>query len=52
MQKEEKTADHQEFDEMYRKNKPEIYKFIRCRVPDREMARDVLQETFYVAYKK
>lgn len=52
IQKEDKTADHQEFDELYRKNKPEIYKFIRCRVPDREIARDVMQETFLVAYKK
>ncbi len=52
IQKDDKIADHQEFDELYRKNKPEIYKFIRCRVPDREMARDVMQETFLVAYKK
>lgn len=52
MQKEETTVDHQEFDEMYRKNCAEILKFIRYRVSDRELAQDVLQETFYIAYKK
>ena len=52
MQKEETTVDHQEFDEMYRKNCAEIYKFIRYRVSDKELAQDVLQETFYIAYKK
>ena len=52
MQNGEKTADHQEFDEMYRKNSAEIYKFIRYRVKDKELAKDVLQETFIVAYKK
>ena len=52
MQKEETTADHQEFDEMYRNTYAEIYKFIRYRVTDRELAKDVLQETFYIAYKK
>lgn len=52
MQKEETTGDHQEFDEMYRKNYLEIYKFIRHRVADSELAQDVLQETFYIAYKK
>ncbi len=52
MQKEETTGDHQEFDELYHENYLEIYKFIRCRVADRELAKDVLQETFYIAYKK
>lgn len=52
MQKEETTGDHQEFDEMYRRTQAEIYKFIRYRVADKELAKDVLQETYYVAYKK
>ena len=52
MQKEETTVDHQQFDELYRKTYAEVYKFIRYRVTDRELAQDVLQETFYVAYKK
>lgn len=51
MQKEETTGDHQEFDEMYRRTQAEIYKFIRYRVADKELAKDVLQETYYVAYK-
>lgn len=51
MQKEETTGDHQEFDEMYRWTQAEIYKFIRYRVADKELAKDVLQETYYVAYK-
>ncbi len=37
---------------MYRNTYAEIYKFIRYRVTDRELAKDVLQETFYIAYKK
>lgn len=45
MQKEETTGDHQEFDEMYRRTQAEIYKFIRYRVADKELAKDVLQET-------
>lgn len=48
MQKEETTGDHQEFDEMYRRTQAEIYKFIRYRVADKELAKDVLQETYYV----
>ena len=52
MQKEETTGDHQEFDEMYRRTQAEIYKFIRYRVADKELAKDVLQETYHVAYKK
>lgn len=52
MQKEETTGDHQEFDEMYRRTQAEVYKFIRYRVADKELAKDVLQETYYVAYKK
>ena len=52
MQKEETTVDRQEFDEMYRNTYAEIYKFIRYRVTDRELAKDVLQETFYIACKK
>lgn len=51
MQKEETTGDHQEFDEMYRRTQAEIYKFIRYRVADKELAKDVLQETYYVVYK-
>lgn len=43
MQKEETTGDHQEFDEMYRRTQAEIYKFIRYRVADKELAKDVLQ---------
>lgn len=39
-------------DEMYRRTQAEIYKFIRYRVADKELAKDVLQETYYVAYKK
>lgn len=39
MQKEETTGDHQEFDEMYRRTQAEIYKFIRYRVTDKELAR-------------
>ena len=42
MQKEETTGDHQEFDEMYRRTQAEIYKFIRYRVADKELAKDVL----------
>lgn len=49
---EEITVDHQEFDEMYRKTYMEIYKFIRYRIRDKELAEDVMQETFCVAYKK
>ena len=41
MQKEETTGDHQEFDEMYRRTQAEIYKFIRYRVADKELAKDV-----------
>ena len=52
MQKEETNVDDQEFNVMYRKNYLEIYKFIRRRVADRELAEDVLQETFCVACKK
>ena len=44
--------DNKEFDEMYRRTQAEIYKFIRYRVADKELAKDVLQETYYVAYKK
>lgn len=40
MQKEETTGDHQEFDEMYRRTQAEIYKFIRYRVADKELAKD------------
>ena len=43
MQKEETTGDHQEFDEMYRRTQAEIYKFIRYRVADKELAKDVLR---------
>ena len=49
MQKEETTGDHQEFDEMYRRTQAEIYKFIRYRVADKELATAVLQETYYDA---
>lgn len=52
MQKEETLVDHQVFDELYRRTYADIYKFIRYRVTDRELAKDVLQETFYTAYKK
>lgn len=52
MQREDTTVDHQEFDAMYRKNYKEIYKFICYKVEDPELAQDVMQETFYIAYKK
>lgn len=42
MQKEETTGDHQEFDEMYRRTQAEIYKFIRYRVADKELAKDIM----------
>lgn len=51
MQKEETTGDHQEFDEMYRRTQAEIYKFIRYRVADKELAKDVLQETIMLRIK-
>lgn len=49
---EETTADHQEFNEMFRKNEATVYNFIRYRILDKTLAQDVLQETFYLAYKK
>ena len=52
MQKDETTVDHQIFDAMYREKYGEVYKFIRHRIKDRELAQDVLQETFYTAYNK
>lgn len=51
MQKEETTGDHQEFDEMYRRTQAEIYKFIRYRVADKELAKDVLQESIMLRIK-
>lgn len=42
MQKEETTGDHQEFDEMYRRTQAEIYKFIRYRVADKELAKGIM----------
>lgn len=51
MQKEETTGDHQEFDEMYRRTQAEIYKFIRYRVADKELAKDVLQERIMLRIK-
>lgn len=51
MQKEETTGDHQEFDEMYRRTQAEIYKFIRYRVADKELAKDVLQKRIMLRIK-
>lgn len=44
MQKEETTGDHQEFDEMYRRTQAEIYKFIRYRVADKELAKELTKK--------
>ena len=33
-------------------NQAILYDFIKCRILDRSLAQDVLQETFYIAYKK
>lgn len=51
MQKEETTGDHQEFDEMYRRTQAEIYKFIRYRVADKELAKDVLKKRIMLRIK-
>lgn len=51
MQKEETTGDHQEFDEMYRRTQAEIYKFIRYRVTDKELAKDVLKKRIMLRIK-
>lgn len=49
---EETAADHLEFNEMFRRNEAIVYNFIRYRILDKSLAQDVLQETFYLAYKK
>lgn len=51
MQKEETTGDHQEFDEMYRRTQAEIYKFIRYRVADKELAKDVCKKRIMLRIK-
>ena len=51
MQKEETTGDHQEFDEMYRRTQAEIYKFIRYRVADKELAKDVRKKRIMLRIK-
>lgn len=49
---EEMEADHQEFTRLIRENQAILYDFIKCRILDKCLAQDVLQETFYIAYKK
>lgn len=49
---EEMEADHQEFTRLICENQAILYDFIKCRILDRSLAQDVLQETFYIAYKK
>lgn len=49
---EEMKADHQEFNKLIRENQAVLYDFIRYRILDKTLAQDVLQETFYIAYKK
>ena len=49
---EETAADHLEFNEMFRRNEAIVYNFIRYRILDKSLAQDVMQETFYLAYKK
>ena len=49
---EETATDHLEFNEMFRRNEAIVYNFIRYRILDKSLAQDVLQETFYLAYKK
>ena len=50
--KKETAVDHLEFNEMFRRNEAIVYNFIRYRILDKSLAQDVLQETFYLAYKK
>lgn len=49
---EETAVDHLEFNEMFRRNETIVYNFIRYRILDKSLAQDVMQETFYLAYKK
>lgn len=49
---EEMEADHQEFNRLIRENQAILYDFIKCRILDKSLAQDVLQETLYIAYKK
>lgn len=49
---EEMEADHQEFTRQIRENQAILYDFIKCRILDKSLAQDVLQETLYIAYKK
>lgn len=49
---EEMEADHQEFTRLIRENQAILYDFIKCRILDKSLAQDVLQETLYIAYKK
>ena len=49
---EEMEADHQEFNRLIRENQAILYDFIKYRILDKSLAQDVLQETFYFAYKK
>lgn len=48
---EEMEADHQEFTRLIRENQAILYDFIKCRILDKSLAQDVLQETLYIAYK-
>jgi len=42
----------EKFTEFYKEYYEEIYKYVRHRIPNAQMAEDVVQETFYTAYKK
>ena len=45
---EEMEADHQEFTRLIRENQAILYDFIKCRILDKSLAQDVLQETLYM----
>lgn len=45
---EEMEADHQEFTRLIRENQAILYDFIKCRILDKSLAQDVLQETLYI----
>lgn len=49
---EELKADHQQFNKLIQENQEVLYDFIKYRIQDKSLAQDVLQETFYIAYKK
>ena len=41
---EEMEADHQEFTRLIRENQAILYDFIKCRILDKSLAQDALQE--------